>query len=87
MITVILYLTKNGVITSVIPTNGTANVRVGDIVQKGTVLICGWMEGKYTDTRYVHADGLVYAKVWYTEKEKVYLNQVIQTKTGNQENK
>lgn len=26
----------------------------GDEVTKGSILIGGWMEGKYTGTRYVH---------------------------------
>ncbi len=31
-------------------------------MKKGTPLIAGWMEGKYTGTRYVHAEGSVEAK-------------------------
>ena len=49
----------------------------GDVVQKGTILIGGWIEGKYTGTRYVHAKGEVEAKVWYSKKEKIYLHQDI----------
>lgn len=67
--------------------NGVPLVKEGDVVYKGQILIAGWMEGKYTGTRYVHATGDVQAKVWYTEKEKIFLNQVIEEKTGNVENK
>lgn len=59
----------------------------GDVVQKGTILIGGWIEGKYTGTRYVHAKGEVEAKVWYSKKEKIYLHQDIRAKTGAEENK
>ena len=45
------------------------------------------MEGKFTGTRYVHASGEVKAKVWYSEKEKMKLNQTISEKTGAEENK
>ena len=32
--------------------------------------IGGYMEGKYTDIRYVHSKGEVIAKVWYTKRKK-----------------
>ncbi|MBP3503243.1 MAG: sporulation protein YqfD [Clostridia bacterium] len=51
------------------------------------MLISGWLEGKYTGTRYVHATGEVTAKVWYTEKEKIYYKQKLKNKTGNVEKK
>ncbi len=59
----------------------------GDIVTENTILIGGWMEGKYTGIRYVHATGEVQAKVWYSRKEKMELNQVSLAKTGNEEKK
>ena len=46
---------KIGVITKINAQNGTANVKVGDTVNAGTILINGWLEGKYTGIRYVHA--------------------------------
>ncbi len=59
----------------------------GDIVTEGTILIGGWMEGKYTGVRYVHATGEIEAKVWYSKKEKMDLKQVSLVKTGNEEKK
>ena len=67
--------------------NGTPQVKEGDVVKKGTTLIAGWMEGKYTGTRYVHAEGNVEAKTWYSHKERVYFNQVKKEQTGNKETK
>ena len=49
--------------------NGTPLVKEGDLIKEGTILIGGWLEGKYTGTRYVHANGQVEAKVWYTKKD------------------
>lgn len=47
--------TKEGIITKVNVTSGTAQVQEGDVVEKGDKLIAGWMEGKYTGVRYMHA--------------------------------
>ena len=82
-----LIATKDGMITKVIAQNGTPLVKEGDIVTKGTVLVGGWLEGKYTGTRYVHANGDVQAKVWYSQKEKIPLKQLEKAKTGKEENK
>ncbi|MFR3782745.1 MAG: sporulation protein YqfD [Clostridia bacterium] len=39
-----------------------------------SVLINGWMEGKFTGIRYVHAKGDVEAKVWHTKHKKILYN-------------
>ena len=78
---------KDAQIVKVSAINGTPVVKEGDIVTKGQILIAGWMEGKYTGTRYVHASGEVKAKVCYKEKIKIELNQTISDKTGKRENK
>lgn len=46
----------------------------------------GWIEGKYTGTRYVHAKAEVEAKIWYSKKESMSLNQQIKEETGNIKN-
>ena len=80
-----IVATKDGVITKINAINGTPLVKEGDTIKKGTILIGGFLEGKYTGTRYVHANGEVYAKVWYSEKQKVGQNVVKLSKTGNEE--
>lgn len=82
-----IIATKAGIIEKVNAINGTPLVQKGDVIKEGTTLIGGWLEGKYTGTRYVHANGSVQAKVWYTQNEKVELNQVISRKTENDETK
>lgn len=78
---------KEGIITKISAQNGTIVAKVGDLVRVGTPLVAGWMEGKYTGLRYVHARADIEAKVWYTKKEKAYYNQVITVPTGNKEDK
>ncbi|MBO5005038.1 MAG: sporulation protein YqfD [Clostridia bacterium] len=78
---------KEACIIKVNAQNGTPLVKEGDIVKPGTPIIAGWMEGKYTGTRYVHAEGKVEAKVWYTNKTRVYFKQNIKARTGNEEKK
>ncbi|MGN1327667.1 MAG: sporulation protein YqfD, partial [Clostridia bacterium] len=65
--------TKDAQIVKISAQNGVPVANVGDIVTKGDILIAGWIEGKYTGTRYVHAEGEIQAKVWYTEKEQIPL--------------
>lgn len=78
---------KMGVITKINAANGTALVQQGDIVKKGDILIGGWLEGKYTGTRYVHSKGDVQAKVWYSKKERMQLSVNEKRITGQEEKK
>lgn len=77
---------KEGVIVKVNALNGTSLVKEGDVVKRGAVLIGGFLEGKYTGTRYVHANGEVKAKVWYTAKKKIQLKNSKKTYTNTEEN-
>ena len=63
--------------------SGTANVKVGDTVNVGDVLINGWMEGKYTGIRYVHSKGEIEAKVWYTKSKNIKYSTIERKETGN----
>lgn len=78
---------KGGTITQIIAQNGTAQVKVGDQVQEGQILIQGIMEGKYTGIRYVHSLGEVKAIVQYTQTGQFPLKEEQKIKTGNKENK
>lgn len=77
---------KAGVITKINAQTGTANVKVGDTVNVGETLINGWMEGKYTGIRYVHAKGEIEAKVWYTKFKNIPYQTTEKQETGKEEN-
>lgn len=77
-----IVATQRGMVTKITADIGTAQVKAGDIVEKGDVLIGGYMEGKYTDTRYVHAKGEIKAKVWYTKNIKSGFTREIIEETG-----
>ena len=78
---------KNAMINKVSAKNGTPLVKEGDVVKKGDIIIAGWMEGKYTGNQYVHAQGEIQAKVWYTNTQKIPLKEVQKKETGISETK
>ena len=78
---------KTGIITKINVQEGTVNVKVGDTIKTGDILINGWMEGKFTGIRYVHARGEIEAKVWYTKNRKIPYNLTDTEYTGKEENK
>ena len=78
---------KAGTITEIIAQNGTAQVKVGDNVEAGQILIQGTMEGKYTGIRYVHSLGEVKAIVKYTKTIQIPLKEERNVDTGNKETK
>lgn len=78
---------KEGIITKISVTSGTAQVKEGDVVEPGQKLINGWMEGKYTGIRYMHASGNIEAKVWYSKELEEHFIQEEKIKTQNKENK
>ena len=78
---------KAGTITQIIAQNGTAQVKVGDNVEAGQILIQGTMEGKYTGIRYVHSLGEVKAIVQYTKTVQIPLKEERNVETGNKETK
>ncbi len=78
---------KQGIITKINAQNGTIAAKVGDTVNIGTPLINGWMEGKYTGIRYVHAKGEIEAKVWHTKRKIIPYNTTERKETGNIEEK
>ena len=80
-----IVASKSGIITNIVAQNGTAVVNIGDEVNEGEILIAGYMEGKYTDKRYVHSLGYVQAKIKYSKKEKIYLKQEKTRDTGDKE--
>ena len=58
---------RDGVVVGIMPRKGRQIVKIGDVVKKGDLLISGISETKTGEVRYVHADGIVMAKTWYTK--------------------
>ena len=73
---------KRGIITKISAQNGTVNVKEGDMVKEGDVLIKGWMEGKYTGVRYMNAEGEIEARVSYEESIKIPYEKETKIRTG-----
>ena len=78
---------KSGIITKINVSNGTAKVKIGDIVKKGDVLVEGKLEGKIHDPIYVHATADIEIKTWYSIRKNFEYKQVIEQRTGNSETK
>lgn len=78
---------KSGVIAKVSAQNGIPAVKEGDEISANDILINGWIEGKYTGIRYLHAEGEVLAKIKYSNKLKIYYNQTKTNQNGNKEKK
>ena len=78
---------KRGMIEKITAEKGTILVKKGDIVEPGTKLIGGYMEGKYTEKRMVHSKGEVKAKVWYTKRKKSKFIREETEETGNEKKK
>ena len=62
---------RDALITALMPRTGKPVVKIGDVVQKGDVIISGIAETKNGEIRYMHADGIVTGRTWY-EEDGVY---------------
>lgn len=76
---------KDGIIYSIVAQNGTAIVKPGDEVKKDDILIAGYMDGKYTERRYVHSLGNVQAKVLYEKSIQINFENNNYIETGKKE--
>ena len=82
-----IVATKDAIITRIIVQNGTAQVKVGDSVRKGDILIAGWIQGDHTDKYFVNSSGEVKGKIQYTQIEKIKKKEIIRERTGRRERK
>lgn len=68
---------KSGLITKIVPENGTAKLKIGSYVEQGMVLIEGVMYSKVLEPENVSAKGIVIVENdSIYEKEYKYVNQV-----------
>ena len=82
-----IVASKDAVITRIVVQNGTAQVKVGDTVKKGDILIAGWMQGEHTEKYFVNSAGEVKGKIQYTQIEKINKKETKKSKTGKMEKK
>ncbi|MBU3200671.1 sporulation protein YqfD [Clostridium estertheticum] len=77
-----LIASKDGIVSRVYTTDGTAIVKDGDSVQKGDILVNG-EQGKEGSVYPVHAKGEVIARTFYEQINEVPITKVTRVKTGN----
>ena len=73
---------RDGVIVEIMPRTGRQIVKAGDVVKSGDLLISGMSETKNGEIRYVHADGIVKAKTWYSANGVYNHNRIDRHLTG-----
>ncbi|HOM01438.1 MAG TPA: sporulation protein YqfD [Acetivibrio sp.] len=75
---------KDGVIKSIVVKIGQAQVKEGDTVRKGQLLISGSIpiKGAENNPKRVHAMGEVLARTWYEGRQPVELEVVEKVRTG-----
>lgn len=76
---------KNAKITKIYVQNGTQNINIGDEVKKGDILINGYIDGKYTERRFVHALGEIKGEVSYSEVANIDIENEKLKQTGRKE--
>ncbi|MPQ32703.1 sporulation protein YqfD [Clostridium estertheticum] len=77
-----LIASKDGIVSRVYTTDGTAIVKDGDSVQKGDILVNG-EQGKEGSVYPVHAKGEVIARTFYEQINEVPITKETRVKTGN----
>lgn len=75
---------KDGVIDSMIVRNGLPIVKIGDTVQKNSLLVSGMISSeRNVPTRYLHAEAEIYARTWYESTKAFSKIHITREKTGN----
>ncbi|MBR5157067.1 MAG: sporulation protein YqfD [Clostridia bacterium] len=79
-----LVAAKDGVIHSMIVRNGLPVVKIGDSVQKNSLLVSGVISSeRNVPTRYLNADGEIYARTWYEITKAFSKIHTVKEKTDN----
>ena len=71
-----IVATKSGILTRIIPSNGTAIYKEGSYIQKDSVLIEGAVYNKYIENKKVTAKGIVRANCEYNFDLVYYFNDI-----------
>lgn len=74
---------RSGVLQKIVPTAGRAMAKPGDTVQEGQLLISGVFQvDEESEIRYVHAEGIVTARLWYEAEAESAMRRVTEQRTG-----
>lgn len=77
-----LVAARDAIIVYVEPLSGKANVKVGDTVRRGQVLIRGEERIDAEATRGIRALGKVIGRVWFTAEHRMPTEETVKTFTG-----
>lgn len=77
-----IVASKSGIITKIVPENGTAVFKVGSYVEKGDILIEGVLYSKYIDPILVPPKGIVKADCEYIYENEYKYEKINKNKTG-----
>ena len=75
---------RDGVITQLLVSAGTAQVRIGDAVRRGQVIVAGEERTSGGETKPVAAHAQALARVWYEGRAAMPAYEVMSTPTGNE---
>ncbi len=74
---------KNGSISKIVATTGKSMARAGDNVQQGQILISGAFQvDEEAEIRYVHAEGIVEARIQYAATAESSMRRMVRRRTG-----
>ncbi|MDR3207313.1 MAG: sporulation protein YqfD [Oscillospiraceae bacterium] len=73
---------KDGLILRVDARTGSAQVKAGETVTKGQLIVSGVVDSNLVGTRFLHAQADVYARTWYDLSAKMPLRVAAKTYTG-----
>jgi len=79
---------KSGVVTNIVVRNGFSVVKVGDEVERGTLLVDGTVpiyddSGTMVNSYEIHADADILAETVYSVKKRIDLSRNVKVRTGN----
>jgi similar to stage IV sporulation protein len=73
---------KDGLILRVDTRTGEAQVKAGETVTKGQLIVSGVVDSKLVGARFLHAQADVYARTWYELQAKMPLRAAVKRYTG-----
>ncbi|MBR6524833.1 MAG: sporulation protein YqfD [Clostridia bacterium] len=74
---------QDGIVNSIVTFSGTPQVKPGDFIRKGQILILGEEKGMNGTTKPVRAQGQINARIWITQKAQISAWENLTLPTGN----